>query len=519
MAPITFTCPFCGKRMGILEQQQGKAVRCPHCRQVVLAPPANEAGISSPSASTPPKGTAEPAGVRPVLGSAPFRGPSSEGTAATAPPLPVFSGLNTHGEEAASILSEQSAASESLFEGDEDLPRPILPEGVVRPAAAVTGEGQGGSPGPRVTPLPPARQPVAATPPASPTPAAAGTAAPPQTGPSPTGNPTTGTGTTAGASTPAPDLPASADPGPFRYGNVTEEPTPPLPIPLIIPVSMDAGSGPESPSAPSPPTPRPSPQRAVSRIPPLAFYVLAAYALLATLAAVYGLFFRTTTLPPTHPLAAIPDTFGEYDPASRKKVAVRIPLTGPLPDELLAPLGGTITVGQLRIEPLRVEERPLRLITESTQEKREQLTPPALVLYLKLTNISTDLQFQPVDPALIRKATQLEQQDQFNGTRLQIGRQVFVGGPLEWPFRPGIRRYEAAQAQHHQPLQPGEAREFAICSPADSQLRQALRNAPEQLLWRIHLRTGILHYKDREIPITSIIGVSFSRSDIQKPSS
>ena len=34
----TFPCPFCGRRMGIGIELLGKHVRCPHCKQVVLAP-------------------------------------------------------------------------------------------------------------------------------------------------------------------------------------------------------------------------------------------------------------------------------------------------------------------------------------------------------------------------------------------------------------------------------------------------------------------------------------------------
>jgi hypothetical protein len=251
----------------------------------------------------------------------------------------------------------------------------------------------------------------------------------------------------------------------------------------------------------------------------LAFYLLAAYSGLATVVAIYGLFFRTAELPATHPLAIIPDTFGEYDPASRRKVALRTPLTGPLPEDLIAPLGGQVTVNQLHIQPLRVEIRPLQLVTESAQEKREQITDPALVLYMKLTNLSQDLHFHPVDPALIRKATQLEREDRFNGTRLHLGKVVVVGGPVEWPFRTGQRRYEMAQAHHHHPLKPGESREFAICSPADPRLQRTLRNLEEPCLWHVHLRTGLFHFKQRDIPITSVVGVRFIAAEIQKPSS
>lgn len=294
-------------------------------------------------------------------------------------------------------------------------------------------------------------------------------------------------------------------------------PTPPLPISLIVPVEVPVEVPvKEVPSRTASQTAVHSTAPAPSRISPWAFAVLAVYAAFATCVALYGLFYREPPLPPSHPLATLPDTFGEYDPASRTKIALRTPLTGPLPEELIIPLGGSITLGQLRVEPLRVEERPLRLISESAQEKREEVTRPALVLHLKLTNTSADLVFHPVDPALVRKSHQLEQEDRFNGTRLQVGSATFIGGPLEWPFRRGVRRYEAAQQDHHRPLQPGETRTFVICSPDHPALRRAVRNAPSDLLWHVHLRTGIFVWKEREVPITSIVGVRFPASAIQR---
>ena len=54
--------------------------------------------------------------------------------------------------------------------------------------------------------------------------------------------------------------------------------------------------------------------------------VLAAYSLVVTALAVYGLFFKPTEkLDPGHPLSTIPDNFGEFDPASRRRCLNQIP--------------------------------------------------------------------------------------------------------------------------------------------------------------------------------------------------
>ncbi|MCX8138930.1 MAG: hypothetical protein N3E46_04540 [Gemmataceae bacterium] len=531
MATVTITCAFCHKPMGVLEHQRGRVVRCPHCRQVVVVPKEDGAGAAEaagakeavPGEAMAPAGPgvtegATSAGPAPAV-SAPA---SPQDVAADAPtvvqavvPLP-FSRPASSGEDAASILSE-APPTDSLFDFGEELPRPILPPAEEGKAAPVCPPGSARPSATPQTPLPPPRAPMPGPGTAGSSPAVSPPTPPPGTVVAPLPPPPSASAppvSAAPASAPAPaPFPASApadDPGPFRFGNAGDVPTPPLPIPLIVPVEVPVEVPAPSSVAARPAAPKPL------HISPLAFAVLALYAAFATCVALYGLFFREPPLPPAHPLAILPDTFGEYDPASRKKIALRLPLTGPLPEELIVPLGGALTVGQLRVEPLRVEERPLRLISESAQEKREEVTGPALVLHLKLTNTSEDLAFHPVDPALVRKASQLEQEDRFNGTRLHVGSAVYIGGPLEWPFRRGVRRYEAAQHDHDRPLQPGETRAFVICSSTDPALRRALRNAPADLLWHVHLRTGIFVWKEREIPVTSILGVRFPASAIRR---
>lgn len=44
-----FPCTHCGKRMAVAEHELGKEVRCPHCREVLTAPPSAEAvGVDAP---------------------------------------------------------------------------------------------------------------------------------------------------------------------------------------------------------------------------------------------------------------------------------------------------------------------------------------------------------------------------------------------------------------------------------------------------------------------------------------
>src|SRR5688572_30435809 len=56
MPSLTFACKLCSRRMAVGAELSGRPVRCPHCKQVVVAPPPD-----SPSAALRP----DPATVTP----------------------------------------------------------------------------------------------------------------------------------------------------------------------------------------------------------------------------------------------------------------------------------------------------------------------------------------------------------------------------------------------------------------------------------------------------------------------
>ena len=116
MPALTFACPKCGRRMGVGPQLSGRAVRCPHCKEVVVAP-ASGATVATPppAAAVSPGGASQPAGPSP-----------SE--------LPTFTPPSQ--ERADSILAEH-ADDESLFDSVA-APRVVMPaEPASRPPAGV----------------------------------------------------------------------------------------------------------------------------------------------------------------------------------------------------------------------------------------------------------------------------------------------------------------------------------------------------------------------------------------------
>lgn len=90
MAPLTFTCPKCSKKMGVRPDSAGKAVRCPHCKEVIRAP---QITVTPPVATAP--ASPPPPHVEPDL------------------PLPDFSKGQSEGVE--SIFADPEDGGESVF--------------------------------------------------------------------------------------------------------------------------------------------------------------------------------------------------------------------------------------------------------------------------------------------------------------------------------------------------------------------------------------------------------------------
>lgn len=53
MQPVQFSCGHCGKLMGVSSEHLGRHVRCPHCQQVVVAPPPAASTGEAPAPSAP----------------------------------------------------------------------------------------------------------------------------------------------------------------------------------------------------------------------------------------------------------------------------------------------------------------------------------------------------------------------------------------------------------------------------------------------------------------------------------
>jgi len=238
---------------------------------------------------------------------------------------------------------------------------------------------------------------------------------------------------------------------------------------------------------------------------------LISYAILATIA-VLILYLR----PPQPSLEYLPDVEGDLQGARRQKHSStsyeRLDPDAPLPDRLKIDLKHSLRLGDVEVTPLRVEWSPLKI---RHPDLTEDLLGEALVLHLKLKNVSQDVAFSPTDPYFDRqwKSTQ----DSKPYTFLEIGKERIVGGPLPWQAGRRLDERPVLEGQVYQVLPPGAQIETFVCTPPGDVTIDRLAELKEPLLWRVQVRRGLVHVGARDVPATAVVGVEFRSADIQKP--
>lgn len=544
MQPLKFPCSHCGKRMTVPAALGGKPVRCPHCKQVLTAPvppPASEPPVSIPPPLFNSSGgsQAETTELSPTRPESAWEGapgkkslpPEDSGTdllaAAKKDPFGLFGSDSNDGTNPE---YRRRDGSESIFE------EPGVPDDSLFPSA-LPGNGSGYKydedtpppPGPRPTYIPPPPSYIPPQPaPPQPPPTGRGSqgylSLPPQGFPSgPVPYSTPHAVPSPFGSQPAFPLPAQpihsglqtfAPPPPVVPGNPWAEMTGEMPgLPDAPPPARPA---PQPPPAPvSRPTPAPQPRVAARESPEpepprrrrgWVVPVLLVYALVATAAAVWS-WLRG---PDAGPLSTIPDFYGEYEKADRKKVSYLPKPDDPLPPGLRVTLGRTITVGQLEVEPLAVEQRKLTLVTDGAKGKADDALKPALVLSLRLKNVSPDVTFHPLDPAFNRKAE--PKQPAVVGL-YSGGKPLFLGGPIAWPFRG--HRVGIKGQDDDKPLLPGETQFTFVPLVDDPGVPAAVKATKGPLTWKVLLRRGTVRYWMSDVSVCALIGVEFAATDVK----
>ena len=272
---------------------------------------------------------------------------------------------------------------------------------------------------------------------------------------------------------------------------------------------------------------------------PLVFMPLLLYAILATVAVAF-LYLRLASAQPTI-FDQLPDTQGDTPGTRASKSTGKIfsidqkMATQPLPEKLKVALGSRLVLGDLGVTPTKLERGHFGLLSETSREKAEPSTYESLKLHLRLENLATDYSFTPMDNFFDRKwasgegkATPL--------TMLQAGTTTFYGGPAKWfsldsdkKKRPDREWLEGRQDVDRVGIAPGETVDTFVCTDGWTEAGKAVQlhlfgldseGVPKQkpysgnLLWRVQLRRGLITYKGRKLPATSVIGVEFTSADI-----
>lgn len=441
--------------MGVTTAMLGQQVRCPHCKQIVVAPP---------HAASPPEAAANPAGG--TAGEISFRMPR-------------------RGEEDSIFASPES--TDALFPEESRLP-PM--EASSQPTE------------PDSTPAWPNLQMEGQTLP------------PPQMEPPPQEIPTV-------AYTKAEDL-AAPEPG-------REAPLEPVATVETDNAWSAGGGGYQENTLEMPETPGPA-RRAATRGGGNLFLAgllifLVPYAVVATAAAIY-MYFQMKSIP--NPLEVLPDG-GDNPGATRKgpntRVYQRQSPDAPLPPHLRVPLGGAIQIGALEIKPLKVERKQVIFKYEKSDREPRPSQEDALILTLRLRNTSEDVHFVPTDPAFVKMWTEGHDVPAHRPyTMLEVGGKKFYGGPCPWNPRgrqtSGWRDrdpQESIEGQDYKVLKPGETIDTVMATnPENLEVLKAVDKANGPMLWRVHLRRGLVKVKDGEASATAVIGVDIQPKDIPK---
>lgn len=244
-------------------------------------------------------------------------------------------------------------------------------------------------------------------------------------------------------------------------------------------------------------------------------YFVVGYAIAISILALWG-WLRTSDR--GHPLSNIPDFFGEYRKAQRDKVSILNVNFETVPPELRVPIGGRLVVGDLAIEPLAVlEEKPIRVTTyegNGQLDSRQPSKQRCLALKVHLHNLSKDVSFHPTDPAYNRKEYP---RTPMPLTGLIVGTKRYVGGPIPWPFSHGVKRtYFVGQEHDSEPLLPGKFRETIIVSAEGSEVVSAVLASKSPLLWQIHFRRGLTTFAGEDVSVGALVGIAFEAKDVKR---
>ncbi|MBY0524133.1 MAG: hypothetical protein K2R98_12080 [Gemmataceae bacterium] len=256
---------------------------------------------------------------------------------------------------------------------------------------------------------------------------------------------------------------------------------------------------------------------------------VSAFALLMMLLAIkYAVAFYNA---PRSPMEQLPDTGDPKASKANVQVYRRIVPTSELPPNLITELGKPIKIGDLEVTPKKVEQKRVTFRNRlddpnSPTAQRDTQEEESLVLHLDFTNVSKGTQFRPTDAAF-----DYQWRDRTDSENIMPYTFLTVNGIRYCGAFPRLRKddrlnsagndnlrisYIEGQEQDRKILKPGESSSTVIVTEPKDPVTTMLRAHKGKLLWRVHLRRGLVKHDDKDVSATAVIGVEFDKEQIQK---
>ena len=218
---------------------------------------------------------------------------------------------------------------------------------------------------------------------------------------------------------------------------------------------------------------------------------LMCYSSAVTLALTWVLWTGRGFRPAEAPGATADQPAGESLP----KVIESRPVTelAPLPAGNVARLGETVRIGDLEVTPVEVVVTQVELARSIEPHDWRREDADSVVLRLRLTNLSQDQSFAPLERAFVR-----EQSSPLDRSSIATNRGKLIG-----LFPLAIDSEWSIAGQEFPVLKPGESTETLIASELG-----AVDQLTSDMTWRVRLRIG--PYK------TDMIGVRFHKDDVNR---
>jgi hypothetical protein len=260
----------------------------------------------------------------------------------------------------------------------------------------------------------------------------------------------------------------------------------------------------------------------------VALGLLAGYSLVMTIVAV-RLWSEVNNRPSK--FEALPDVLPESRPAFRvnspPSTEVRRPRTvivswpvqpeAPLPAKLIVPLGQSLTVGDLQFTAEGVEVRRPIFMARNANWRPEPAPYESLLLHVRLKNVSRDVVFRPLEASFARRWKEGSSAAAKPFTLLEVGDiRRFYGSAFD-SKGDSVRECFEGQQDDERLLYPGEEIKSVIVTDPNDRVPEFLRAYPDiDLLWRVHVRRGLIRHNGRDISTTTVIGVRFNARDIRR---